>query len=107
MSLKEKIFAAKDHATGTIEVPEWGVTLHLKSWTGKERKKLQKLRNDPDQMYDAVLLTVLDEEGNPVFTKDDLPKLLEKNSAILERIVLAATQHNGVTQAQVDAAKNG
>lgn len=97
MNIKEHILAAVDTSVQAIEIPEWACTLYIRSWTGKERNSILKYKDDPDKLYQKVLvLSIADESGKAVFSDQDAEAIMGKNTAVLERIVLAAMKHNGI-----------
>jgi hypothetical protein len=50
---------------------------------------------------------VVDDEGNPLFTLEDLPQLGKRSSAVLDRVATVALRLNGIgVEAQKDVEKN-
>jgi hypothetical protein len=99
MSLKETIFSANDITKELVEVPEWGVTVEIRSMTAAERAKLG--------MYAmTVIATVYDPAtGLPVFTDQDKESILSKNGAVVERLATKALGSSGLTAEAVDEAQ--
>ena len=113
MNLKEKIFSADDITKELVEVPEWGVTVEVRSMTANERAKLGETtskngdKTDVALMYAlTVIATVYDPEtGLPVFTDQDKEAILSKNGAIVERLASKALSSSGLTDKAVDEAQ--
>ena len=110
MSLRDKILAANDHTVTPLDVPEWGETVYLRSWTGAERNRItrlwQKGEHHMDEAYSLILTSSLcDAEGKRLFKEADGGALMDKKSAVLEKIVFASLHANGVNAEAVDAAK--
>lgn len=116
---KDLIVAASDLKIETIEVPEWGGSVCIKTMSGFERdeyeafclsrmpsgatlssKEQELSKIDSKGMRSFLLACVLcDEKGERVF--DDIlegAKVLEKkNGGVLTRLALKAQEANGMT----------
>jgi hypothetical protein len=115
---KADILAASDLTTQTVEVPEWGGAVIVRSMTGAQRDAYEatlmtrgddgKLSVNTDNMRAKLLLcTLVDEQGNPLFTADDLTALAGKSAGAIERLSVIAQTLNGLNRSAVDdAAKN-
>jgi len=112
------ILAANDLATVTVDVPEWGGAVIIRSMTGAQRDAYETslMTKDSSGRYSVdtenmraklVIFTAVDETGSPLFTPDDLPALASKNAAVIERLFVAAQRINGLSKdAVADAEKN-
>lgn len=107
LSLRDKILAADDIATEPVEIPEWDVTLHVKSMTGKARAQMLREAADPEtgemdyeKLYPQVIAaTVVDPDtGEYVFTSSDVDALNLKSGAVLERLASAGMRVSGMTK---------
>lgn len=112
MNLKEAIFSADDITKELVEVPEWGVTVEVRSMTAAERAKLGEGASKGDKtdvglMYAmTVIATVYDPTtGLPVFTDQDKEAILSKNGAVVERLATKALGSSGLTDKAVDEAQ--
>ena len=112
MSLKETIFSADDITKELVEVPEWGVTVEVRSMTAAERAKLGEGASKGDKtdvglMYAmTVISTVYDPAtGLPVFTDQDKESILSKNGAVIERLATKALGSSGLGEKAVDEAQ--
>ncbi|MBG1252201.1 hypothetical protein [Burkholderia pseudomallei] len=113
---KADIFAAQDLKTETVDVSEWGGAVIICTMTGAQRdsyeQSLMKRGDDGKYTVDTenmraklVVYTAVDEQGNALFTADDLTALAGKNAAVIERLALAAQRLNGLSRDSVDDAK--
>lgn len=112
------ILAANDLATVTVDVPEWGGAVIIRSMTGGQRDAYETslMTKDSSGRYSVdtenmraklVIFTAVDETGTPLFTPDDLPALASKSAAVIERLFVAAQRINGLSKdAVADAEKN-
>lgn len=117
MSLKDKIKNADDRGTETVEVPEWGVTLELRSPTVAERSELIAAMADINgeapsaadytrSYVQLVIATAHDPEtGERVFSDEDAEWLAEKNGAVLNTAWEAAQRVAGLDVKAVDLGK--
>jgi len=112
---KSAIFNADDSKTEDIEIPEWGGTVRVKAMTYAQRTKyLNSITkdengevNDNNIMAKLVIASVIDENGNYMFSNGDMNQLTKKNSSIIDRIGLVATNLAGLKQEkEEDAVKN-
>ena len=109
MNLRESIFSADDITKELVEVPEWGVSVEVRSMTAAERAKLGEGAANGDKtdvglMYAlTVIATVYDPAtGLPVFTDQDRAAILSKNGAVVERLATKALGSSGLTEKAVD-----
>lgn len=116
---KDSIFAADDIKRVPFPVPEWGEDggVYLIQLSGNGRMRIMEIYQSNKEagaakqtaaLSDEMLLScVADEKGAVLFEKADLPKLRQKNGVVLERIVKAALELNGMgTAEEGKAAKN-
>lgn len=114
---KSAILAADDLKTEDVEVPEWGGTVRVRAFSGRERDAFEAslVRGDgKDRKVDLtnmrarlVALTVVDETGQKLFTHDDVDLLGAKSGAALDRVFAVAQKLNGLSAADVeDLTKN-
>ena len=114
---KSAILSADDLKTEDVEVPEWGGTVRVCAFSGRERDAFEAslVRGDgKDRKVDLtnmrarlVALTVVDETGQKLFTHDDVDLLGAKSGAALDRVFAVAQKLNGLSAADVeDLTKN-
>ncbi len=102
---KQQILEAQDRKTVDVEVPEWGGTVRVKTMTGVQRDQYETLftsiRNgEVSGSIRATLAaaTIVDEEGNQLFTKDEVDSLGQKSGVALGRVFDVAAELNVATK---------
>ncbi len=112
MSIRDQIRKAQDRTSQITEVPEWGVTVEIRSMTGTQRSAIvTALTSDDDNKMEALwggmlVSCVYDPQtGDPVFKEDDAEWLLnEKSSTVLDRLSNVCLQVAGIVEGAVDDA---
>ena len=109
---KSAILAADDLKNEDVDVPEWGGTVRVRAFSGRERDAFEAslVRGDgKDRKVDLtnmrarlVALTVVDESGQKVFTQDDVDLLGAKSGSALDRVFSVAQKLNGLSGADVE-----
>jgi hypothetical protein len=105
-----EILQAKDLPRLRLEVPEWGGAVLLAMLPGTLRWAYQRymaeLEPDSfDHVANLLALTLVNSEGDRLFTDEDVKALNEKSAPVLVRLFRAAIAHNRLSDAEVDAAK--
>lgn len=115
---KDQILEANDLQIESVEVKEWGGSVHVRTMTGADRDAFEasmittladgsRKPNMANMRAKLVALTVVDEAGNRVFDATDVDRLALKSASALERLFAAAQRINGLgAQAEETAAKN-
>jgi hypothetical protein len=109
---KSAILAANDKKMVDHEVPEWGGTVKLRVMTGTERDRFESEfvgGNKNVEMVRAKLVAkcLCDEDGDRLFTEQEIPELGEKSAAVLDRLFSECMRLNRFTKNDVDdLAKN-
>jgi hypothetical protein len=110
--LKTKIFDAIDVKTREVKVPEWNVTLFVRSMSGTDRARfkaiadrLQKEGKEADADSWLLILTAVDEQGNRIFSDEDFEKLNSKSATVLTHVAKEALIVNGLLPESIDEAK--
>lgn len=95
---KEQIFGVDDLPTQTVSVPEWNGDVTIRQLTVGQREEIAQAAKQQKPGVGAlmVVLSVVDEQGKPLFTKQDMAKLQSKSYAAVDRIVEAVLKHNGM-----------
>lgn len=115
MSIRDKIRQAKDSEGRPFEIPEWDVTVEVRSMSARQRAVLQnhvdvdeQSNSERQEAMWSYLLTscVFDPEtGDPVFTPDDMDWLLEdKSFAVIDRLSAECLAVSAVSAEAVDDA---
>ncbi len=114
---REAILQAQDLPHEDVYVPEWGGWVRVRGLTAEERDKFEASilegqgRNARVRMENIraklVALAVVDEEGNRLFTDDDVALLAKKSAAAVQRVFDVAMRLSGLTEEAVEElAKN-
>lgn len=110
------ILAAEDLDRKVVTVPEWGGEVIVQELTGDARDEFDKFLMQCRQedgidtrgiKAKLVSLSVVDEDGNPIFTEADVQALGRKSAAALKRVADEAQRLSGLGDDAVEeAAKN-
>lgn len=109
---REAILQAQDLPTERVYVPEWNGELIVRGLTGAERDAFEQsiveqrgksarmnLRNIRAKL---VALTVVDEQGNRVFSDEDAEWLGKKSAAALNRVFEVAQRLSGLRSEDIE-----
>jgi hypothetical protein len=112
MSLRDKILQAKDITSEKMKVPEWGVTIEIRSMNGTQRAKLMRDAYDPnteqvDWDYASLVIAAAydPKTEEPIFSQEDHSALNEKHGGVLERIAMVVLRLSGLVGDALDEAK--
>lgn len=115
---KDQILEAVDLKTSEVKVPEWGGSVRVRTMSGADRDAWEasmvvvqpdgsRRANMESMRAKLVALTVVGEDGNPLFCLDDVARLTQKSAAALDRVFDAAQKLNGLgAHAEAEAVKN-
>jgi len=116
MLTKEQILAADDLKREVVDVPAWGGELMVRALTGKDRDEFEQSLFDAgktprERMRNVrarlVAITVVDEQGNLLFSEADVEKLGNKSAAALDLVFSVAQRLSGLSKEDAEAlAKN-
>lgn len=113
MSLRDQIVAADDRTARAIEVPEWGVTVELRSMTAGQRVSMFSDAYDANTgqtdlrvLYPKVIVSCLfdPKTKEPIFTEADSEIVMGKAGNVIERLALDALNLSGMDSAAVTEA---
>lgn len=104
---REQIFKAKDIKTETVPVPEWGGEVIVKGLSASQRDAYESgmFTVDKNQNFHfnmdnnkakLVQMTIVDEEGKPLFEKADIEMLGSKSASALNRVYDVAQELSGL-----------
>ena len=108
MNLREQLLGADDLPVEAVEVPEWGVTVWVRSLMAHERDALEmEIAASKDRSVENLrgrlcALCIVDEEGNRVFSLEDAEALGRKSARALDRVFEVALRLNGMSARDVD-----
>lgn len=112
-SLREKILSLDDLHKQTVKIPEWGVTLEVRTIDAGQRARLlmdvmdEKGRPDLEKMQPAMVIAACfdPETGERVFEEADSEVLNHKNGAVIDRLVQVAMKLSGMHEGAEKAAE--
>lgn len=108
---RKQILEADDIAVETVHIPEWGGDVLVRGLTGYERDQLERavieLKGKRAIIRDnirakMVSMSVVDEDGNLVFSESDIEALGKKSASALQRIFEVAQRLSGLTDIDVE-----
>ncbi len=109
-SLFTKIQAANKAKLKPVEVPEWGLTVHIKQLTVGERdsyeteaynaSKGQGIMDNPRSKF--LVRVLCDEHGEPLVSPDEFMKLSQLQSRPMEKLFEAAQNYNRLTDEDIE-----
>lgn len=120
MALREIILASDDIASESVHVPEWDVTIEVRSMSLAMRERIgdlavsDKTARDEGKLVEGrfnaavVVATCYDPEtGGAIFTDADVPALNQKSGEVMGRLSEIGARLSGLTdQSQKDAGKD-
>lgn len=114
---KDQITAADDRKWEDVDVPEWGGTVRLVGMSGSERNayqsslvmmgpngKPQRL-NMADQLAKLVAKCLVGEDGQRLFSDNEVKALGAKNGAVLDRLGDICQRLSGLRKEDVEEAE--
>jgi hypothetical protein len=112
MLTREEILSAPDIGTETVDVPEWGGQIHIRTLTGAEYDRWQESilirRGDRSQVkiqgarVQLIALCIVDDNGKRIFTDKDIPLLNKKSSAGIARVYDAVCKQSRIGEGEVE-----
>jgi hypothetical protein len=114
---RQQILDADDRRKERIAVPEWGGDVYVQGLTAKDRDEFEasclvrngKKRDFTMQNIRAKLVCrcIVDEQGQPMFSVEDIHQLSQKSAAAMTRVFQAAQRLSGLGDEDFDElAKN-
>lgn len=114
---KAEIVGVADLKIEEVEVPEWGGTVGVKGMTGADRDDFEsslytgegknRKQNLKNLRARLVGMTLVDEDGQRLFSDAEIKQLSGKSAAALNRCFEVAQRLNGMEAKAVEEAKNG
>lgn len=107
MLLRDDILKADDLPKETVSVPEWGGEVIVQAMSGTVRDEYEDTvytgdERDLDNIRAKLcVFSIVDEEGERVFSVLDIEKLSEKNGAALDRVFDVACKLSGIGKQEV------
>ena len=111
---KEQILNSHDRQSEIVEVPEWGGQVKVCTMSGTARDRFEASIADKSGGVDMqniraklAAATIVDDNGNLMFSDDDVKALGNKSCAALDRVFAASQRVNAITNTDVEKlAKN-
>ena len=113
---KDQILEADDLKSEIVSVPEWGGDVRVRMMTGTERDAFEasvfdaKGKDSKINMKNLraklIVLTVIGEGGEKLFTDADVEVLGGKSAKALDKVFAIAQQINGIGQKEVEELKD-
>lgn len=111
---KLDVINADDRKPIELFIPEWNGYVKIKHMSGAERDKWESSNKRKDGSFDynnfrarLAVLTLLDENNQPMFTPAEINDLGKKSGVALDRIFTVILETNKITEKDVeDMAKN-
>lgn len=110
MLTRDQILGVSDTSIVSVEAPEWGGVVHVRTMSGADRdefetaavalRKSGKLKGQARALF--VAFVACDADGNRLFTLDDIDALGKKRANVLERIAAAGIRLNRLTDLEVE-----
>jgi hypothetical protein len=112
---KAAVLAAQDLKTEIVAVPEWGGDVTVRTMTGSDRDAFEasmvtvdadgkRTPNLINMRAKLVALTMVGEDGKPMFDISEIGHLTGKSAAALDRVFEVAQRLNGMGIGADDAA---
>ena len=109
---REAILSADDHRREYVDMPEWGGGVYIQMITAKAGLEMVGRSEDNGQNQAVVnvgrllVMAVVDGDGRPLFSHEDIPPLMEKSRTAIDRLSEAIMKLNKMGSRSEDAEKN-
>jgi len=110
---RDAILAAKSLRTEEVDVPEWGGTVLVRELSGRERDEWEAslaVQRGKTMVPDVANIraklaarTIVGDDGESVFTQQDVAALGELSAAALDRVFDVASRLSGLNPEDVEA----
>jgi hypothetical protein len=109
---RDAILDVDDRVYGVVDCPEWGGKVRVRGLTGTQRDAYEaslmasggadKKLNLANARAKMIVLAVVDGEGKPIFSTDDVRALGRKSALPIERIFDEARRLSGMSDEDVE-----
>lgn len=103
---RDQILAAADIRIEEVKVPDWGGSVFVKGMSGAERDRFEAsiiVQRGKTQSFNLnnvraklCSLTICNEQGDPVFTEQDVAALSAKSASALQTVFAVAQRLSGL-----------
>lgn len=114
MSIIDKIKAARDSESESYHIPEWDVTVDIRSMSARQRASMNNVleadvsaSEKQELMWGYLLVSCVFDPttGDPVFTEDDMEWVLtDKSFAVVDRLTAKCLEVSKAEAKAVDEA---
>ena len=108
---KAQILGAADIVTEEVHVPEWDGSVLVRGLTGAQRDEFElslveqhgrkQVWHREDVRAKLLVLSIVDEEGNRLFSEGDIQALSQKSASALERLFNVSRRLSGLSDTDV------
>ena len=104
---RDQILSASDIEYKEIDVPEWGGTVRIASMNGADREVFETVwinqagEETTQIRATLVALSIVDENGDRLFSPEDIEALGKKSCKALSRVFEVAQKLNGIGEDDV------
>jgi hypothetical protein len=109
---RDAILGASDIKTEDVHVPEWGGTVRVKGLTAAQRDRFEAdsvtgngKRRDVNLINiraRLVALSIVGEDGAPLFNPGDVKALGDKSAGALDRVFSVASRLSGIGEEDIE-----
>lgn len=103
MLTRDQIMAAPLPALAALDVPEWGGAVSLRTLSLHEALAFSAEQDPARRAVMIIRLCVCSPDGVALFAEADDAWLATRPAAEIQRVALAAMEHNGLTRAAEEA----
>jgi hypothetical protein len=97
------ILAAQDRKRELVEVPEWGGSVYVQEISAADAERIAE---EKIGMVEFCAMCMVDKDGKPLFTEDQVADLSEKSTGAFRKVMSAVTQLNGFVAPEEEEGKS-
>lgn len=102
---REQILASRaDRKPVPLDVPEWGGQVYVRVMSARDQAALADDTTPGEMPVRILLLSIVDEEGNRIFTEEDFPALMDEDFPVIMRVFAFTAKLNGLSTDELEAA---
>jgi len=105
---KNDILKARDFKLREVKVPQWGGSVMIKTLSSKDKGAFEQKTTTENLdlskiMAEYASLIICDEDGNRLFSREDIDELSEKSASALELVFNEGRDLNNFTEEDLEA----
>jgi len=111
MLSRNDILNIKDLPTETVNIPEWGGNVIVRTMTGLQRDEFEQavfhdgIKDLTNIRARLCSMSIVDGTGKTLFSDSDIEALGKKNAKALDRVFAIAKKLSGIGRAEMNALK--